>query len=70
MNLVKLKSAPNDLSAILRDLADRVDSGSITGMVIAHTEDDNYHFHYSANKNDCLIMATFLHQNCIDRLRA
>lgn len=70
MKVVPLKAAPNDLADILRDLADRVDSGAITGMVIAHTEDDNYHFHYSASKNDCLIMATFLHQNCIDRLRA
>lgn len=61
---------PPDLSARLREMADQVDAGQITGMVIACVFDDSYQFTYADSLHDCLVMAAMLQQNCLDRMRA
>lgn len=69
MNIVALKKATGDLSAILREMADQVDAGTVTDMVIASVHDGNYEFTYAASFADCVVMSSLLHTNCIERMR-
>ena len=68
--LIPLVKPPSDLALRLHELADAVDAGAVTGFVSARTENGSYEFLYGASLTECLLMATLLQQNCIDRMRA
>ena len=61
--------APADLSQKLREYADAVDRGEIVDFVGAYVQDGEYRFMYGASIKDCLVMATLLHANCVQRYR-
>lgn len=67
--VVPIVRAPSDLSRILRDMADAVDRGEITELVAVSVNGGAYDFHYSASLHSCLVMASMLWQNCVDRMR-
>lgn len=51
-------------------MADRVDAGEITDVVIGYVMNGNYEFTYGASISECIVISTLLQQNCIDRMRA
>ena len=61
---------PDDFPKLLRDLADSVERGNITGMVVAYSNSGEYKFCYPSNLHDSVVLAAMLQQNCIDRMRA
>ncbi len=61
--------APEGLSTTLRDLADRVDAGQVTDMVIAYVDADCYEFVYAASKINCIAMSSMLQRQCLDRMK-
>ena len=69
MEIVALKRPPSDLAARLRELADQADAGRLTEDVIAYVSDECYEFTYGASLSQCVVMASLLHQNCVDRMR-
>ena len=69
MEIVALKRPPSDLAARFRELADQADAGRLTEAVIAYVSDGSYEFTYGASLSPCLVLASLLHQNCLDRMR-
>lgn len=72
MTLVELKPPsplPPDLPAQLRALADRVETGLVTEMVIGWVERGDYSFLWPSSLNDSLILATLLQATAIDKYR-
>jgi hypothetical protein len=69
MNVVEIKKAPSGLAHSLRELADKVDAGAVTDVVLARVEHGNYEFLYAASLASCVVMAALLQQSCIDRMR-
>ena len=69
MNIIMMKRPPSDLAARLRKMADDIDAGLLTDIVIASVTSGNYEFTYGASLLDCLVMSDLLHQSCIDRMR-
>jgi hypothetical protein len=69
VNLVQLKKPPSNLAATLRAMADDVDAGRMRDMVAVRVHEGSYEFIYAASLHDCLVMASMLQQNCIDRMR-
>jgi len=63
------KQVPDDLSQRLRELADEVDKGYITGMVIAYIGDAEYSFVFGTSLSESIVLSTLLHQSSIDRMR-
>lgn len=73
MNVVDGKfgnRAPSDLSAVLRRLADDVDRGLCTSLIACYLQDDRYEFIYATSLFNSIGMASMLHANSIDRMRA
>jgi hypothetical protein len=70
MNVVGIKRAPSDLAAALRRLANLADAGELTDYVGAYVVNGERYFTYAASAGECLLSATLLQQNCIDRMRA
>jgi alkanesulfonate monooxygenase SsuD/methylene tetrahydromethanopterin reductase-like flavin-dependent oxidoreductase (luciferase family) len=64
------KQAPSDLSQRLRELADEVDEGLITGMIVGFVHEGNYSFLWGASLSESLILAALLQQTSIDNMRA
>ena len=72
MNVVSLKprgALPDDTASQLRDLAERVEKGEITELVIALVSDDVFEFLFPSSLTESLVLANLLHQKCIDRFR-
>lgn len=67
--LAAIKSAPSDLPAALRALADQVERGEVTEFVAAYTENGGYTFKYAASLHSCLVLAAMLYDNCLKRMR-
>lgn len=63
------KKAPEGLSTTLRDLADRVDAGNVTDMVLSYVDNDHYEFVYAASKINCIVMSSMLQRECLDRMK-
>jgi hypothetical protein len=63
------KQVPDDLSQRLRELADEVDKGYITGMVIAYTGDGEYSFMFGTSLSESILLAALMQQESIDRMR-
>ena len=64
------KQAPEDLSQRLRELADEVDKGYITGMVVAYVGDGEYSFVFGTSLSESIVLSTLLKQSSIDRMRS
>lgn len=60
--------APDDLPAILRELADAAERGEIKGMVYAYLRDDFYQTGLSASPQQALVMSTILHRRTVEKL--
>ena len=60
---------PRDLPATLRDLADRVERGDVTEMVVGFCERDGYEFLWPSSLHQSLILCVMLQQTAIDRMR-
>ena len=60
--------APADLSAHLRSVADAVDRGEVTAVVIA-TLGKEYEFHHGGSLSKCLELATLLQWRCLERFK-
>ena len=67
--IVQLKAPPSGLAKRLRELAVLADEGKLVSACVVYILDDYYGFTYAASLNDCLVMATLLQQNCVDRMR-
>lgn len=73
MNIVPLvqpRKPASDLSQRLRELADLVDSGDVTDVILARVQGGSYEFLYAASLVDALVMSTLLQSNCVNRMRA
>jgi hypothetical protein len=64
------KQVPDDLSKRLREMADEVDKGDITGMVVAYICDGDYSFIFGTSLSESIVLSTLLKQSSIDRMRA
>lgn len=69
MNIVPIKRPPSDLAAVLRDMADRVDAGAITEMLVVRVENGSYEFMYGASLADSIVMASLLLHSCVERMK-
>ena len=71
-NLVAIDAGPkppSDLSQRLREYADAVDRGEIVDFVASYVQNGEYRFMYGASLRECLVMATLLQANCVERYR-
>ena len=64
------KHAPDDLADELRELADAVDSGDISGMIIAYVRKGEYLFTFATSLSEAVLLAALMQQQSIDRMRA
>jgi hypothetical protein len=71
-NITQLKplpAMPPDLPEILRRLADDVESGAITSMIVAYVQDGNYEFLWPSSLIESMTLTTIAQQTAIDRFR-
>jgi hypothetical protein len=64
------KQAPDDLADELRQLADAVDRGDISGMIMAYVYKGDYSFAFGTSKAESILLAALMQQQSIDRMRA
>lgn len=72
-NLVKLtlpNPLPADLPEKLRDLANRVEAGTITEMTVCYLEGGYYNYLWPSSLTNSLIMTTLAQAAALDRYRA
>jgi hypothetical protein len=60
---------PPDLPERLRELADHVESGRVTAMVIAFARDGEYQFIWPSTRADSVVLAGLAHHQSIERMR-
>lgn len=65
----KTPAQDSDLAKCLRDVADAVERGEVTELVMAFIHGDNYVFEYCAPFSGGVVLATMLQANCLDRMR-
>ena len=63
------RQAPDDLADELRQLADAVDEGDISGMIIAYVYKGEYSFAFGTSKAESILLAALMQQQSIDRMR-
>jgi hypothetical protein len=63
------KQVPDDLSKRLREMADEVDKGYITGMIVAYIGDGDYSFIFGTSLSESILLAALMQQESIDRMR-
>ena len=71
-NITTLKTLPllpADLPRRLREMADDVESGRVTAMVVAYVFDGSYEYLWPSSLNDSLIISTLAQARAIDRYR-
>ncbi len=69
LKIVGRSALPKDLPAKLRELADWVEKGTITEMVVGYVEAGEYCFVWPSSLHDSLVLTSLLQQTAIDRLR-
>lgn len=69
VELPRQQKLPDDLPELLRKLADRVEAGTVTDMVVAYVEDDHYEYLWPSPLDDSLIICTLAQARAIDRYR-
>ena len=61
--------APSDLSNVLREMADAVDRGEITGLVAAYVHNDEYLFTYGTSMSQAVVLSSMLQDQSIQRMK-
>jgi hypothetical protein len=61
--------APSDLSNVLREMADAVDRGEITGLVAAYVHNDEYLFTYGTSMTQAVVLSSMLQDQSIQRMK-
>jgi hypothetical protein len=69
VTLKTLPPLPPDLPARLREMADDVEAGRITAMIVGYVCDDCYEFLWPSSMTDSLTIATLAQASALDRLR-
>lgn len=64
------RHAPADLADELRELADAVDIGDISGMIVAYVRNGEYLFTFATSLSEAVLLAALMQQQSIDRMRA
>jgi hypothetical protein len=67
--LAPLPALPPDLPGRLRQLADDVEAGRVTAMVVAYVCDDCYEFLWPSSLTESLTITTLAQASALDRLR-
>lgn len=70
--IVALNPGPRcapDLPGILRDLADSIERGDVTGMVFAYIDRGDYITSNSASLSESLVLATLLQAAMLEKFR-
>ena len=62
------RQAPSDLSAQLREIADAVDAGEVTGLVAAFVDNDEYSFLFGASLSEAIVLTTLLQSRNVGRM--
>lgn len=57
---------PSDLPAVLRELADQVEAGRVTGFVAGSIIDGEYRVNCAGSLTDNLVLATLLQRRATD----
>ncbi len=63
------KQAPSDLSQRLREMADEVDNGQITGVIMGYVYEGDYNFLWGTSLSEAVVLAAMLQQLSIDHMR-
>lgn len=61
--------APSDLSNVLREMADAVERGEITGLVAAYVHNDEYLFTYGTSMTQAVVLSSMLQDQSIQRMK-
>ena len=61
--------APSDLANVLREMADAVDRGEITGLVAAYVHNDEYLFTYGTSMSQAVVLSSMLQDQSIQRMK-
>lgn len=72
-NVTALKTKPklpDDLPEILRSLANEVESGAITDMVIGYVANGDYKFLWPSSLVDSLVLCDLAHSMALDRMQS
>ena len=67
--LKPLPQLPPDLPDRLRELADDVEAGRVTSMVVAYVLDGGYAFMWPSSLVDSLTLATLAQASALERMR-
>ena len=67
--LKQMSKLPADLPGRLRQMADDVEAGSVTAMVVGYVCDDKYEFMWPSSLIESLTIATLLQASALDRFR-
>ena len=65
----KTAAQDSDLSKCLREVADAVDRGEVTELIMAFVKGDNYVFAYNAPLAGAVVLASMMQANCLDRMK-
>lgn len=63
------QALPHDLPRMLRELAEGIERGTITEMVVVYVEDDNYRFMWPSGLHNSLVLTTLAQHSAIERLK-
>jgi len=64
-----LPPLPPDLSARLREMADDVEAGRVTAMIVGYVFDGSYEFLWPSSLADSLTISTLAQASALDRFR-
>ena len=59
----------SDLARILRELADKADSGEVVDLVYACVNGGQYELGFSASMTDSLVLSSLLQNSAIDKFK-
>lgn len=67
--LEPLPALPPDLPVQLRQMAEDVESGRVTAMIVGYVRDDRYAFLWPSSLTESLTIATLAQASALDRMR-
>lgn len=72
LNVVMNPALPPDLPGVLRQLADDVEAGKVTEMIVGYVQGDTgtYKFLWPSSTLDSLTLTTLAHAEAVDRMRS
>jgi hypothetical protein len=60
---------PDDTANVLRRLADRIERGEVSALIVGMVADGCYEWMFPSSRVDSLTLSALLHATCIDRMR-